>query len=131
MRQSFIWNSGASLQLWNTAVTQGGAGSLHIPWELGHLKAVEGRPCGLAPGCGLGPGAWDLEQVPAEGFFFFFSLYSLFCFSFFLFLSFFFFSFFVFLHFLGPVPWHMEVPRLGVESEPQLPAYSKPQQHQN
>ena len=24
---------------------------------------------------------------------------------------------FVFLPFLGPLPWHMEVPRLGVESE--------------
>ena len=35
------------------------------------------------------------------------------------FLFFFFFSFFlfVFLHFLGPLPQHMEVPRLGVESE--------------
>ena len=31
-------------------------------------------------------------------------------------LSFFFF-FFVFLPFLGQLPWHMEVPRLGVESE--------------
>ena len=28
-----------------------------------------------------------------------------------------FFNFFVFLPFLGPLPWHMEVPRLGVESE--------------
>ena len=27
------------------------------------------------------------------------------------------FFFFVFLPFLGPLPWHMEVPRLGVESE--------------
>ena len=35
-------------------------------------------------------------------------------FSFF-FLSFFF--FFVFLPFLGPLPWYMEVPRLGVQSE--------------
>ena len=26
--------------------------------------------------------------------------------------------------FLGPHPWHMEVPRLGVESELQLPAYT-------
>ena len=25
--------------------------------------------------------------------------------------------FFVFLPFLGPLPWHMEVPRLGVQSE--------------
>ena len=34
--------------------------------------------------------------------------------------SFFFFSFlffFFFLSFLGPLSWHMEVPRLGVESE--------------
>ena len=31
----------------------------------------------------------------------------------------FFFSFFA----LGPHPWHMEVPRLGVKSELQLPAY--------
>ena len=30
---------------------------------------------------------------------------------------FFFFFFFVFLPFLGPLPWHMEVPRLGVQSE--------------
>ena len=29
----------------------------------------------------------------------------------------FFFFFFVFLLFLGPLPQHMEVPRLGVESE--------------
>ena len=28
-----------------------------------------------------------------------------------------------FLCFLGPYPWHTEVPRLGVESELQLPAY--------
>ena len=26
--------------------------------------------------------------------------------------------------FLGPHPWHMEVPRIGVKSEPQLPAYT-------
>ena len=26
--------------------------------------------------------------------------------------------------FLGPHPWHVEVPRLGVESELQLPAYT-------
>ena len=30
---------------------------------------------------------------------------------------FFFFFFFVFLPLLGPLPWHVEVPRLGVESE--------------
>ena len=29
-----------------------------------------------------------------------------------------------FLLFLGPHPWHMEVPRLGVQSELQLPAYT-------
>ena len=34
--------------------------------------------------------------------------------------SFFFFLFF----FLGPHPWHMEVPRLGAESELQLPGYA-------
>ena len=28
-----------------------------------------------------------------------------------------FFFFFVFLPFLGQLPWHMEVPRLGVETE--------------
>ena len=27
--------------------------------------------------------------------------------------------------FLGPHPWHVEVPRLGVESESQLPAYAR------
>ena len=32
---------------------------------------------------------------------------------------------FVFLPFLGPLPWHMEVPRLGVESELQLLAYTR------
>ena len=32
------------------------------------------------------------------------------------------FFFFVFLPFLGPLPRHMEVPRLGVELELQLPA---------
>ena len=32
-------------------------------------------------------------------------------------------SFFFFV-FLGPHPWHMEVPRLGVESELQLLAYT-------
>ena len=37
------------------------------------------------------------------------------------FLSFF---FLVFLPFLGPFPQHMEVPRLGVESELQPPAYA-------
>ena len=39
------------------------------------------------------------------------------------FLSFFF--FFGFLPFLGLFPRHMEVPRLGVESELQLPAYPR------
>ena len=29
-----------------------------------------------------------------------------------------------FFFFLGPLSWHMEVPRLGVESELQLPAYA-------
>ena len=33
-------------------------------------------------------------------------------------------SFFFFAFFLGPHPQHMEVPRLGVLSEPQLPAYA-------
>ena len=32
--------------------------------------------------------------------------------------------FFSFLFFLGPHPWHMEVPRLGVKSELQLLAYT-------
>ena len=32
-------------------------------------------------------------------------------------LFYFYFLFFVFLLFPGPLPWHMEVPRLGVESE--------------
>ena len=32
---------------------------------------------------------------------------------------------FYFLLFLGPHPWHMEAPRLGVESELQLPAYTR------
>ena len=27
--------------------------------------------------------------------------------------------------FLGPYPWHMEVPRLGVQSEHKSPAYSR------
>ena len=40
---------------------------------------------------------------------------------FFLFFSFFFVCFFVFL---GPKLWHMEVPRLEVESELQLLAYA-------
>uniref|UniRef100_A0A8D1BK53 2'-phosphotransferase n=2 Tax=Sus scrofa TaxID=9823 RepID=A0A8D1BK53_PIG len=38
---------------------------------------------------------------------------------------FFFFFFFVFLLFLGPLSWHMEVPRLGVESELEPPAYAR------
>ena len=38
--------------------------------------------------------------------------------------SLFFFFFFVFLPFLGLLPQHMEVPRLGVESELQLLAYA-------
>ena len=33
--------------------------------------------------------------------------------------------FFVFLPFLGPLQWHMEVPRLGVQSELQLPACAR------
>jgi len=32
--------------------------------------------------------------------------------------------FFFFFVFLGPHPWHMEVPRIGVQSELQLPAYT-------
>ena len=39
-------------------------------------------------------------------------------------LFFFFFFFFYFSCFLGPHPRHMEVPRLGVESELHLPAYT-------
>ena len=39
-------------------------------------------------------------------------------------LGFCFLSFFFFFSFLGLLPWHMEVPRLGVESELQLPAYT-------
>ena len=31
---------------------------------------------------------------------------------------------FFFFFFSGPHPWHMEVPRLGVDLEPQLPAYT-------
>ena len=42
--------------------------------------------------------------------------------SFFLFLFFFFFC--LFLPFLGPLPWHMEVPRLEVELELQPPSYT-------
>jgi len=30
----------------------------------------------------------------------------------------------LFIYFLGPHPWHREVPRLGVKSELQLPAYT-------
>ena len=37
----------------------------------------------------------------------------------------FFFFFFVFLAFLGPYLWHMKVPRLGVQSELQPPAYTR------
>ena len=36
-----------------------------------------------------------------------------------------FFFFGLFLLFLGPLPWHMEVPRIGVESELQPPAYAR------
>ena len=32
---------------------------------------------------------------------------------------------FWFLSFLGLLPWHMEVPRLGVELELQVPAYAR------
>ena len=34
------------------------------------------------------------------------------------------FLFFFFFSFLGPHPWHTEIPRLGVELELQLPAYT-------
>ena len=33
--------------------------------------------------------------------------------------------FFFFLHFLGPLPWHMEVSRLRVQSELQPLAYAR------
>ena len=39
--------------------------------------------------------------------------------------SFFFFFLFVLLPFLGPLLWHTEVPRLGVQSELQPPAYTR------
>ena len=45
----------------------------------------------------------------------------LFC-EFFLFIFYFFFAFFCL--FSGLHPWHMEVPRLGVQLELQLPAYA-------
>ena len=35
-----------------------------------------------------------------------------------------FFFFFFFFCFLGPYPWHIEVPRLGVKSELQLPPHT-------
>ena len=35
---------------------------------------------------------------------------------------------FFFVAFPGPHPWHMEVPRLGVQSELWPPAYTQPQQ---
>ena len=39
------------------------------------------------------------------------------------FINFFIILFFILLSFLSPHPWHMEVPRLGVQSE--LPAYAR------
>ena len=39
------------------------------------------------------------------------------------------FIFLIFI-FLGLHLWHMDVPRLGVKLELQLPAYTQPQQHQ-
>ena len=33
-------------------------------------------------------------------------------------------TFFFFFVFIGPYPWHVEVPRLGVELELHLPAYT-------
>ena len=36
-----------------------------------------------------------------------------------------FYHFFVFLPFLGPLLRHMEVPRLGLQSDLQLPAYAR------
>ena len=38
--------------------------------------------------------------------------------------KFYFILFFAFFNFLGPYPWYMEVPRLGVRSEWHLPAYA-------
>ena len=35
-----------------------------------------------------------------------------------------FFILFIYFVFLGPHSWHMEIPRLGVKSELQLPAYT-------
>ena len=34
------------------------------------------------------------------------------------------FAIYLFFFFLGPYPWHMEVPRLGVKSELEMPAYA-------
>ena len=31
----------------------------------------------------------------------------------------------IFFVFLGPHPWHMAVPRLGIQSDLQLPAYAR------
>ena len=39
-------------------------------------------------------------------------------------LTFLVFLFLNFFYFLGPHPWHVDVPKLGVESELQLPAYA-------
>ena len=38
-------------------------------------------------------------------------------------------SSFFFFFFLGPHPWHLEVPRLEVNSELQLPAYIRSEPH--
>ena len=55
-------------------------------------------------------------------FFFFFPAYA----TFLKFFLFFYFLFFLsFCYFFGPLPRHMEVPRLGVESELQPPAYAR------
>ena len=38
-------------------------------------------------------------------------------------------TFFLWSFFIGSHLWHMEVPRLGLKSELQLPGYTTPQQH--
>ena len=60
---------------------------------------------------------WRRKQIQNGCFYYFILFY-------FIFIFYFLFIFIFFFCFLGPYPWHMEVPRLGTESELQLLAYT-------
>ena len=103
---------------------------LHVPARLTlfqFLASFLGGTCSIA--ATLLPGKLSQNHLPTTFFFIFhpslFRLYAIF------FFFYFFFFFGLFLSFLGPHPWHMEVPRLGSNWSRSRWPIPEPQQRAN